>query len=237
MEQLLLMKNLNLNIVITLSFLILCSFQEPAIDIERVRKDALSSNENIIPEKILSRLRKNRFLVIYQGNYCFVHVPYKSFASESQMKQSIVVVYKMINAEWVLSRILPYFYNIAVIDSYKNIFISENQECGLEGNCNTFTEIDFFESESFTPLANYRGFDKTVYLMNKLNKGGKSEVSNLIGDTIANTYELSKFKSISPRGYSYTLLQQGTILKSVSDTLGIEGFSKLTTINVERNAK
>ena len=218
-------------------FLLISSFDDqeaPPINIEEVRKDILSSSDNIIPDKYIYSLRKNRFLVIYTKGYCFVHVAYKSFSSESQMKQSVVAAYKWLKGNWVFIKLLPYYYNMDLLDSKSNIFLSENQECGLAGDCNSFTEVTVFRENDFVPLITYTGIDRIVYLTNEFNENGQTGVKEYVGDTIANTYSLKEFSIASDKDFSYKLFKEGAVLKSVSDSLGIVGFSKLTIVKIKR---
>jgi hypothetical protein len=239
MQQQLHMEILSFNrliLLILVSFL-LSSFDDQEthpIDIEKVRKDILGSSDNIIPDKYISSLRKNRFLVIYSKEHCFVHVAYKSFSSESQMKQSVVAVYKLLNGSWVFAKLLPYYYNIELIDAKSNVFLSENQECGLAGDCNSFTEITVFRENDFVPLIEYSGIDRTVYLINEFNESGQKNIIQYVGDTIAINYSLKEFSIVSDKDFSYKLLREGVILKNISDSLGITGFSKSMIIKVKR---
>lgn len=208
--------------------------ETPPIDIEKVRADILSSPDNIIPDKYISSLRKNRFLIVYTKGYCFVHVAYKSFSSESQMKQSMVAVYRRSKASWAFMKLLPYYYNMDLIDARTNIFLSDNEECGLAGDCNTFTEINVFMENDFIPLIEYKGIDRMVYLINEFNQTGKTNTIEYVGDTIVSTYSLKEFDVVSDREFSYNLFRQGAILKNVTDSLEITGFSKSMKIKIKR---
>lgn len=209
--------------ILLLLGLIAFARQTPAkIDIEAVRNDIINSPNNNIPKRFLRELDKNLFLVIYSGQLCFVHVQYKDYLSESYMKTSEVAVYVMTNEKWVFQQVLPYYYNITLIDQGSLLFLSENQFCNPNGTCESFAELNRYKDSGFNKVISFQGYNKTLHYnyLHGMKEMGK--IKKHVGDTIAHEYKISKIKMKSRHEISFILQTTTEILEDYSDSLRIK---------------
>lgn len=214
-----LLKKNNLILIFTI---LLMSFQhtKPKIDIEQVRSDFIEHEDHNIPIEFIQR-KNSRFQVFYSGNQCFVHLRYKDYLSEPQMKSSAVAIYLLTNGRWTLEKILPYYYDMNVVDASKQIFLSQNLFCEPTGACSSYLEVSTYKDDDFESLANYTGYSKVLYYDYLLGQNDIVTISNVVGDTIANEYTISELRMESKSKVIFKLTQKISVLKNVTDTLNV----------------
>lgn len=221
-------------ITIVIIPLILLSFsdqQKNLIDLNSVKKDIIADPNNFIPKDFIQN--KRTFLLdIYADNYCFVHLQHKYYQSECFMQTSEVVIYKLTDNRWVFKKLVPYFYEISLLNEQSKVFISKNQFCEPTGICMSYTELDNFESDQFNTLKKYSGFNKINYYQGRLALRKEDELLKVVGDTISDEYFLSDFNFPSQKDISFKLLRRTSILKSFSDTLNVVVHSKSSLVKV-----
>lgn len=214
--------------------ILLMSFDQtkPKIDIEQVRSDFIATEGHNIPIDFIQR-KNSKFQVFYIGNECFVHLRYKDYLSEPQMKSSAVAIYLLTNGKWTLEKILPYYYDINIADGSKLIFLSQNLFCEPTGACSSYLEVSAYKDGDFISLANYNGHSKTLYYNYALGQNDISTVSAAVGDTIANEYVISNLKVESKNRVAFNLTQKISVLKSVTDTLNVSRSVKSVFVRMD----
>lgn len=174
-------------------------FQGPTpIDIEMVRKDLLS-REHYEPNDYIKNLKPTSFNVIYAGNWCFVHLPYKSNYSEPHQQTSDVMVYRMVDGRWTFDNHTLAWYDLKLLDAEMLLFLSETRFCDNDGKCRIYTAVSHYEANNFFVYREYKGLDRKLYF-EKL-KTAKNQK-----DTIVNTLGVKDF-NITEHQTSFTLVK------------------------------
>lgn len=222
------------NNLILMFTILLMSFQQtkPKIDIEQVRSDFIEHEGHNIPIDFIQR-KNSRFQVFYSGNQCFVHLRYKDYLSEPQMKSSAVAIYLLTNGKWTLEKILPYYYDMNIADVSKQIFLSKNLFCEPTGSCSSYLELSTYKDDDFESLANYTGYSKVLYYDYLLGLKDIATISNAVGDTIANEYIISELKMESKNKVTFKLTQKISVLKNVTDTLNVTKSIKSISVKAD----
>lgn len=220
------MKN-NLKIIFILGVtLLLTSFinnkdeRVPEIDIEEVRKDFITHVEFLsFPLEYIRNLDKGNFSTIYLPKYCLVHIRYKNVETDSYMKFSEIAIYFLEKNKWVFKNIIPYYYNLELIDKEGGIFLSDNKFCKMDGDCNSYYELSHFDGNDLVTIADYTGYNQSVYCQILLIKNQINEVKQKIGDTIANEIQLANFECTKKGIKSFTIKRNMLILIDLNDSL------------------
>lgn len=191
----------------------------PRIDIESVRKDVMLDSNIQLPHDFISSLEQWKFNVLYVGNICFVHIPYRDYDTDCFMKSSVVAVYRFESAKWIYKYGLPYYFKFSKMNDNDAdlLFLSNNRFCEPNGRCNTYVEICEFKEDDLVPLASYRGFDKyNYYYYHFLVLEERKDIKKVIGDTIINDVKLSDFL-FNRKEAKYTVERRIGILKDIYD--------------------
>lgn len=114
---------------------------------------------------------------------------------------------------------LPYFYEISLLNEQWKIFASDNTFCEPNGACNTYYELNKFDGNDFKRIVSYKGFNKYLYYYGALGKNEKAKLDQAVGDTISNEYILSNIKIKSLKNISFDCERRTKILEGYGDTL------------------
>lgn len=223
-----------LNIIAITLGVFLTSFTQtkPPIDIEKVKSDMIAAEGHNAPPEFIRERRKEMFLVMYAGDMCFVHLNYRDYHSEPQMKPSIIAVYRLQENQWKLKKIDTYYYNVELLDASSRVFFSNNEFCEPNGVCASYTEFSVFKDDEFKAIADYTGFNKELYYGTLSGSSENKKLAKVPGDTIVNEFLISNARVEAGRRLSFKLEQRVGVLKSVSDTLSIVRTSKSTFVKI-----
>lgn len=203
--------------------IMLVSFQQgrPEIDLEKVKTDFITTEGHGIPTEYIQKKKNSMFKIFYTNNTCFVHLGYKDYLSEPQMKPSAVAIYLLINGKWKHEKILPYYYDMSIKDPLNGIFLSQNIFCEPTGACSSYLELSAYKDGDFKKLASYIGYNKVLYYTYVLGQNDFAKLSKIVGDTIAIEYDISDLRMESKGGLAFKLTQKVSILENITDTLNV----------------
>lgn len=185
------------------------------INVETVRADLLSKS-HVVPEDVIKSLKPGLFKVMYAGDLCFVHIPYKSYAGEAFMQSSDMIVYRQSEKKWIYENLVQTWYNVDLIDSAQLIFVADVNFCETTGECNTYKSVSQFDGRSMVVFREYTGFDKNVYYNRLLTLKKTDEVKSAIGKTISDLYTLTDFR-VEQRQTSFTLKHKAAAIVAVTN--------------------
>ncbi|RPH29507.1 MAG: hypothetical protein EHM93_17275 [Bacteroidales bacterium] len=192
----------------------------PEINIEDVRKDFITHGEFLsFSSEYIKGLEKGKFSIFYLPKYCLVHIAYKNVETESYMKFSEIAVYILDKEKWVYKNIIPYYYNLKLIDKKRGIFLSDNKFCRMNGDCNSYYELSNFDGNDLIKIVDYKGYNKSVYYQILLIKNQINEVKQKMGDTIANEIKLENFEFTDKGVKSFDLKRNMLVLIDLNDSL------------------
>ena len=203
-----------------------------SIDLGVVKSDMITYGSDIIPKGIIQKKDNTLFNAFYVGQFCLVHFPYKDVANEAMIKSSIIAVYRFNNKVWEYVKLLPYNYNLSILNEMHPIFLSDNLFCSPNGDCLSYVELAVFENMEMKTISSYEGFDKTRYYDGLLSAGEDEDVKKVVGDTVTSTVKLTKFIFDRNGIKCYEKDRRTGVLVGVSDSLTIEYKNVRNTINV-----
>jgi hypothetical protein len=213
-----------------------CSFvrkyqTNPSIDIKVVKNDMIKFAGDRIPEDFISNTDDAMFGIFHIDNFSLVHLSYKDVASEAFMKSSIIALYYLQSGRWKFKKIIPYNYEILLLNKELGVFLSDNEFCSPSGRCSYYSELSIFRNEEMQTLCSYNGFDSYRYYDGLVSIGKASKVDRVLGDTIVNIFKIDNV-SLSATGIkSYNLQRQIGILTGISDTLSLKTMRTKRVIN------
>lgn len=174
----------------------------PPIDVEMARKELLTMN-HLSPGDFIRKLEAAKFNIMYAGDRCFVHLPFKSYAGEGFEQGSDLMVYWFKDGKWVFDNLTSAWYDVTLINADNLIFQSNSESCETNGKCETFKAISHYDGLKLLLLRDYKGFNNRKYYdMMQTGKIGKTKFA--AGDTVKVTYDLSNFM-FEQHQTSYTL--------------------------------
>lgn len=191
------------------------------LTLEQIRADILSSSQDefeIDPTEL-----SNQPIQIFQLEvYSLAHVEYKTGGAEAFMKQSYLLVYERENNKWRKKNVLPYNYDIKLIDKRLGIFLTENFFCDMAFKCTGYVEFSKFSLNEMAPIFSVSGYDNYPYCDALLSRNREEELKKFIGDTITNQIKVSSY-TVGQNGLERIDLT-GTIrlLASWDKDLGLE---------------
>jgi hypothetical protein len=159
-------------------------------------------------------------------------LPHRDIASEAMMKSSIIALYEFHNKIWKFIKIIPYNYDLPMLNEKHRTFLSENLFCSSNGDCSIYTELTVFKNLEMTTISSYNGFDKTRYYDGLFRTGKDSDVQAVIGDTVANIPKMRKF-IFDGRGIKcYEQETKIGVLEGISDSLTITYKTRYNSIKI-----
>ena len=164
----------------------------PELTIERVREDIRSSSEDEIPEN-LDELADRPIDIFYLEGYALAHIDNKMGASQGHFQQSYILAYQIIGEQLKKKSVIPYNYNIQLLNRKLGIFLSENLYCGMMGDCTILVEFSKFNNGEMVEIASYSGYDKYLYILGLSSRGDNDKALFFKGDTITNNIKVSNY--------------------------------------------
>jgi len=205
--------------------------KQPVINIEKVKSDMIKAEGHNVPVNIIKNRKSGMFTIMYTDDACFVYLSYRDYASEPQMKSSLMTVYSLDKNRWKLEAVVPYYYDVKLLDANSKVFLSDNLFCEPKGDCVSYTEINTYQVNDFQSLVSYSGFDKVPYYETLLASSEKESIIKALGDTIKNMFRISDISVREGAGLSFDLNQEIGILKSMdNDSLHIQWTTKSTRV-------
>lgn len=201
----------------TLLLLLLCWSQprvqeQPKIDLDAVKQDFLAANTDVPARYIESG--NGIFTDFYLDSTAFVHLRYKRFL-EASLKCTYVAVYRLSLGAWKLQKIIPYYYNMSLMNKSLGLFYSNNEFCSMGGECTYYEEVSRFRDNDFETLASCQGYDNYVFYDTHLIQFQEDPKDHL-GDTIKN---ITRFKNLrlEKRAIKFDLEKITSVLKAVNE--------------------
>jgi len=188
--------------------------QKIPIDVEMVRKELLSKG-HISPDDFIRQLKPGLFNVMYAGDLCFVHLPYKNYAGEAFMQSSDMVVYRLSEDKWTFESLLPAWYNNTLLDSTQFVFLADVKFCDAKGSCQTYQSLSKYDGKELLILREYNGVDKKIYYDWLKDNGKPEELKAAVGQTIRNMFILSDFR-FEQHQLSFKLNRKSETISSIS---------------------
>jgi hypothetical protein len=213
-----------------------CSFvrkyqANPSIDIKVVKNDMIKFAGDRISENFISNTDDAMFGIFYIDNFSLVHLSYKDVASEAFMKSSIIALYHLKSGRWKFKKIIPYNYEILLLNKEHGVFLSDNEFCSPSGSCSYYSELSIFRNEEMQTVCSYNGFDSSRYYDWLISIGKTSKVAKVPGDTIVNIFKIDNVNFSAIGVKSYNLQRQIGILTGISDTFSIKTTRTKQVIN------
>ena len=185
----------------------------PPIEIEAARKELLTMN-HLSPGDFIRKLEPAKFNVMYAGDRCLVHLPFKSYDGEGFEQVSDLMVYRFKEGKWVFDNLASAWYDLALINADNLIFQSNAESCEANGKCQTFKAVAHYDGLKLLLLRDYKGFNNRKYY-DMMQTGKIEKIKFSIGDTVKIIYDLSNFM-FEQHQTSYTLKYKVEVISVIT---------------------
>ena len=122
-------------------------------------------------------------------------------------------LYRQVEKKWKREAVIPYNYEMTLIDTTSAIFLSDNFFCDMTFRCIMYTEFNQLVDNAFKEIVSYTGFDNYFYCDGLLNRARIDELSSFKGDTITKKYFVSNYLIEGNKLKSFDLEQEVQILE------------------------
>lgn len=213
------MKRLFLTIVFaTISCIRISLAQTNPIDIEMVKKDLLAEDLRETPDEQIKKMKQAQFNIMYVGNLCFVHLPYKRYGGEAFMTQADFLVYRLVDKKWTFETYTHGWYNMSLLEPGQPVFLADVEYCDMTGKCQSYKSISQYDGKGLFVFREYQGFNNKVYYDQLKGTGKPEDFKKAAGDTLYSNYTLTNIH-VESNQTSFTLNRKAEVIVSIYQPL------------------
>ncbi|MEQ9219029.1 MAG: hypothetical protein RLO17_13360 [Cyclobacteriaceae bacterium] len=182
------------------------------LKIDQVIQDILSSPNIEFPDG-KEEISERPIEIFYTNGYAIAHVQYRTGGAEASMKQSYALIYALNDNKWKKKEVVPFNYDIKILDKNHSLFLSENLFCNIDFQCTFYLEFTYFSEKDFTPIVSYTGYDNYPFCDALLSRNRLEELKKHQFDTITNVFRVKDYVITNEGLDSFRLEQETRILQ------------------------